>query len=160
VQPQLVLLQKTLLNIEGLGRQLDPELDLWKTAKPFLENWMRDRVGPRAFINRIKHFIPRWIDQTPDLPNLIHGLLRRANDGEITIRLRKQEMEQLRQELRRVNRRAFHSAVGAALIVSAALILGFDAQHPITSLWQGPLLTWLLGGVGVGLLLSAWPTDA
>lgn len=158
VQPQLVLLQKTLLNIEGLGRQLDPELDLWKTAKPFLENWMRDRVGPRAFINRIKYYIPRWIDQTPDLPNLIHSLLRQANAGEITVQLHKQEMEQLRRDLRRANRRTFHSAVGAALMISAALLLGLNALHPV-SLEQTPLLTWLLGGVGVGLLLSAWPGD-
>lgn len=159
VQPQLVLLQKTLLNIEGLGRQLDPELDLWKTAKPFLENWMRDRVGPRAFINRIKHFIPRWIDQTPDLPNLVHSLLRQANSGGLTVQLHKQEMEQLRRDLQRANRRNFHAAVGAALIISAALILGLDAPHPV-SLEQTPLLTWLLGGIGVGLLLSVWPTDA
>jgi ubiquinone biosynthesis protein len=159
VQPQLVLLQKTLLNIEGLGRQLDPDLDLWKTAKPFLESWMRDRVGPRSVINRIKYYIPRWADQTPDMPNLVYGLLRRANAGEITVRLQKQEVEQLRQELRRANRRNFHAVAGAALIVSAAVILGFDALQP-ASLGQAPLLTWLLGGIGVGLLLGAWPTDA
>jgi ubiquinone biosynthesis protein len=158
VQPQLVLLQKTLLNIEGLGRQLDPELDLWKTAKPFLESWMRDRVGPLSFLNRIKRQIPRWTDQTPDLPNLVHGLLRRASDGEITVRLHRQETEHLRQELRRANRRSFHALAGAALLVSAAVILGFDAQSSV-SLWQAPLSSWLLGGIGIGLLLSAWPMD-
>ena len=158
VQPQLVLLQKTLLNIEGLGRQLDPELDLWQTAKPFLEGWMRDRVGPLSVINRIKHQIPRWADRTPDLPNLIHGLLRRASVGEVSVQLRKQEMEQLRRELRRANRRSFHAAVGAALIISAAVLLGVHAPQS-TSLWQAPLLSWLLGGIGVGLLISAWPTD-
>ena len=101
VQPQLVLLQKTLLNIEGLGRQLDPELDLWKTAKPFLESWMRERVGPWSVIKRIKHYIPRWADQTPDLPNLVYGLLQKANSGEIAVRLQKQEMEQLRDVYKR-----------------------------------------------------------
>jgi ubiquinone biosynthesis protein len=158
VQPQLVLLQKTLLNIEGLGRQLDPELDLWKTAKPFLESWMRDRVGPRSVINRLQYYFPRWADQTPDLPNLVYGLLRKANAGEIAVRLQKQEMDQLHRELRRASRRNFHAAVGAALIVSAAVILGFDAQGGV-SLWHAPLLSWLLGGVGIGLLLAAWPTD-
>jgi ubiquinone biosynthesis protein len=158
VQPQLVLLQKTLLNIEGLGRQLDPELDLWKTAKPFLENWMRDRVGPRSVFNRIKYYIPRWVDQTPDLPNLIHGVLKQVNTGDLTVRLQRQEMEQLRRDLRRASRRSFHAAVGAALIVSAAVILGFDAQHGV-NLWHAPLLSWLLGGIGVGLLISAWPGD-
>jgi len=158
VQPQLVLLQKTLLNIEGLGRQLDPELDLWKTAKPFLESWMKDRVGPWSVVNRIKHYFPRWADQTPDLPNLVHGLLRKANAGEIAVQLHKQEMEQLRRDLRRANRRHFHAVVGAALIVSAAVLLGFDDPQP-TNPWQVPPLTWLLGGVGVGLLLGAWPKD-
>ena len=158
VQPQLVLLQKTLLNIEGLGRQLDPELDLWKTAKPFLENWMRDRVGPRSVFNRIKYYIPRWVDQTPDLPNLLYGLLRQAHAGDLTVRWQKQEMEQLRRDLRRSSRRSFHGAVGAALIVSAAVILGFDAQQGVDP-WHAPLLSWLLGGIGVGLLISAWPGD-
>ncbi len=158
VQPQLVLLQKTLLNIEGLGRQLDPELDLWKTAKPFLENWMRDRVGPRSVLNRIKYYIPRWIDQTPDLPNLLYGLLKQANAGDLTVRLQRQELEQLRQDLQRASRRNFHTAVGAALIVSAAVILGFGAQQGI-DLWHAPLLSWLLGGLGAGLLLSAWPRE-
>ena len=148
VQPQLVLLQKTLLNIEGLGRQLDPELDLWKTAKPFLETWMRDRVGPLSVIRRIKDQIPRWADRTPDLPNLIHDLLRRASGGEISVQLRKQEMEQLRRELRRANRRSFHAVVGAALIISAAVLLGFHEQR-VDALWQAPLLSWLLGGIGV-----------
>jgi len=158
VQPQLVLLQKTLLNIEGLGRQLDPELDLWKTAKPFLENWMRDRVGPRAVFNRIKYYIPRWADQTPDLPNLIYGVLKQAHTGDLTVRLQRQELEQLRQDLRRASRRNFHAAVGAALIVSAAVIMGFDAQQGV-NLWHAPLLSWLLGGMGVGLLFSAWPGE-
>ncbi|HAS85938.1 MAG TPA: hypothetical protein DCS31_03955 [Candidatus Competibacteraceae bacterium] len=159
VQPQLVLLQKTLLNIEGLGRQLDPDLDLWKTAKPFLESWMRDRVGPWSVLRRIKYYIPRWADQTPDLPNLVYGLLRKANTGDLALRLHKQEMEQLRQEVRRANRRNFHAVVGAALVISAAVLLGPDLGLP-TNPWHTPLLAWLLGGVGAGLLLAAWPKDA
>ena len=156
VQPQLVLLQKTLLNIEGLGRQLDPELDLWKTAKPFLENWMKDRVGPWSVLNRIKYYFPRWADQTPDLPNLVYGILKQAHHGDLTVRLQKQELEQLRRDLYRANRRNFHAAVGAALIVSSAVVLGFDARDGV-EFWRAPLLSWVLGGIGVGLLLSAWP---
>lgn len=67
-------------------------------------------------------------------------------------------MEQLRRELRRANRRGFHARAGAALVVSAAVILGFDAQNSV-SLWQAPLASWLLGGIGIGLLLGAWPTE-
>ncbi|MFZ1326487.1 MAG: ubiquinone biosynthesis regulatory protein kinase UbiB [Candidatus Contendobacter sp.] len=156
VQPQLVLLQKTLLNIEGLGRQLDPELDLWKTAKPFLENWMRDRVGPLAFLKRIRHQLPRWADQAPDLPNLLYAALRQASHDESAVRLRKQELDALRREVRQANRRNLYTTAGAALLVSAAVLLGF-ATGGDASLWRAPLLIWLLGGLGFGLLLSAWP---
>jgi len=75
VQPQLVLLQKTLLNIEGLGRELDPELDLWETAKPFLERWMSERVGWRGFIDRIRQEAPYWSTILPQLPRLLHQAL-------------------------------------------------------------------------------------
>ena len=75
IQPQLVLLQKTLLNIEGLGRQLDPELDLWSTAKPFLERWMNEQVGWRAFYVQLKRELPMWAGMLPQLPRLLHERL-------------------------------------------------------------------------------------
>jgi ubiquinone biosynthesis protein len=78
VQPQLVLLQKTLLNIEGLGRQLDPDLDLWKTAKPYLENWMGEQVGWKGLIQRLKAEAPRYAHIFPQLPRLAHQALERA----------------------------------------------------------------------------------
>jgi ubiquinone biosynthesis protein len=76
VQPQLVLLQKTLLYIEGLGRQLYPQLDLWQTAKPFLEQWMAQQVGPKAMFNKIKSNAPFWADKLPELPELIYDNLK------------------------------------------------------------------------------------
>ncbi|MGB5729256.1 MAG: ubiquinone biosynthesis regulatory protein kinase UbiB, partial [Thiogranum sp.] len=76
VQPQLVLLQKTLLNIEGLGRQLYPDLDLWQTAKPFLERWMSEQVGPRAFVGRMRRSLPEWSERLPEIPELLHHTLR------------------------------------------------------------------------------------
>jgi ubiquinone biosynthesis protein len=83
VQPQLVLLQKTLLNIEGLGRQLDPDLDLWKTAKPYLERWMNEQVGWRGLIQRFKDEAPRFNQLLPELPRLAHqALLARAENPE------------------------------------------------------------------------------
>jgi ubiquinone biosynthesis protein len=75
VQPQLVMLQKTLLNIEGLGRELDPDLDLWQTAKPFLERWMREQVGWRGLIRTIRHEAPFWAATLPQLPRLVHRAL-------------------------------------------------------------------------------------
>jgi hypothetical protein len=79
IQPQLVLLQKTLLNIEGLGRQLDPDLDLWSTAKPFLEKWMLEQVGMRGLWARIKREAPRYAKMLPELPRLIHHNLEHGD---------------------------------------------------------------------------------
>jgi ubiquinone biosynthesis protein len=70
-----VLLQKTLLNIEGLGRQLDPELDLWATAKPFLEKWMLEQVGPQKLLEELRHQAPRYAKLLPELPHLLHRYL-------------------------------------------------------------------------------------
>jgi len=76
IQPQLVLLQKTLLNIEGLGRQLDPDLDLWSTAKPFLEKWMVEQVGPRKLWEQLRSEAPRYAKLLPGLPRLLHDFLQ------------------------------------------------------------------------------------
>ncbi len=81
IQPQLVLLQKTLLNIEGLGRQLDPELDLWKTAKPFLERWMNEQMGWRALLKNLQTEAPKWAALLPQLPRLAHQAL---NENRLT----------------------------------------------------------------------------
>ncbi|MBX3604271.1 MAG: ubiquinone biosynthesis regulatory protein kinase UbiB [Piscinibacter sp.] len=77
IQPQLVLLQKTLLNVEGLGRELDPELDLWNTAKPFLERWMHEQIGWRGLLERLKNEAPRYAQLLPELPRLLHQALAR-----------------------------------------------------------------------------------
>ncbi|OYV80587.1 MAG: ubiquinone biosynthesis regulatory protein kinase UbiB [Ferrovum sp. 37-45-19] len=82
VQPQLVLLQKTLLNVEGLGRDLDPELDLWKTAKPYLEKWMSEQVGVRGLLKAIKHEGGQWVGLIPELPRLIHHSLNQQHSNQ------------------------------------------------------------------------------
>jgi len=81
IQPQLTLLQKTLLNIEGLGRQLDPELDLWTTAKPFLERWMKEQIGLTAMKNQIRKESERWAQTLPQLPRLAHQALLKASQA-------------------------------------------------------------------------------
>ena len=98
IQPQLVLLQKTLLNIEGLGRELDPELDLWATAKPFLEKWMLEQVGPQKLIDQLKDQAPRYAKLLPELPRLLHDyLLQHPGDH-------RRELLELLNEQRRTNR--------------------------------------------------------
>jgi len=98
IQPQLVLLQKTLLNVEGLGRQLDPELDLWNTAKPFLERWMNDQIGWRGFVERLKNEAPRYVQLLPELPRLLHQALQPRSSAE------QRALEALYLEQRRTNR--------------------------------------------------------
>ncbi|MCF7530412.1 ubiquinone biosynthesis regulatory protein kinase UbiB [Neisseria lisongii] len=83
IQPQLVLLQKTLLNIEGLGRQLNPDLDLWKTAKPFLVRWMKEQIGPKAFFNNLKNEAPDWAQILPGLPRKLNALVDETRQQEM-----------------------------------------------------------------------------
>jgi ubiquinone biosynthesis protein len=97
IQPQLVLLQKTLLNIEGLGRQLDPELDLWQTAKPFLERWMSEQIGWRGLLNHVKAEAPQWAALLPALPRLAHQAMARDSHARLAAEVARLTAEQRRQ---------------------------------------------------------------
>jgi ubiquinone biosynthesis protein len=158
IQPQLVLLQKTLLNIEGLGRQLDPELDLWSTAKPYLERWLSEQLGIRGFTRSLRRNAPRIAEILPELPMLTHQVLDKANRGELELKLNKNDLETLRREILVANRRSFGAILGAALLISAAIIFGLDGYQPPVIL-GAPLLTWLCGTLGVIILLMSWPDD-
>lgn len=120
IQPQLVLLQKTLLNIEGLGRQLDPELDLWNTAKPFLETWMLEQVGPQKLIEEFKAQAPRYAKLLPDLPLLLHAYLKHRPGAH------RDELGELLVEQRRTNRLLqgiIYGGIGFALGLLAMQLL-------------------------------------
>ena len=147
IQPQLVLLQKTLLNIEGLGRELYDELDLWRTAKPFLENWMKDQTGPRAMLRQLKHELPLWGENLPQLPMLAHQLLRQANEGRLSTRLHEDDLEQLQRHIRAGGKQRARAVAGGALCIAAAALFG-----------NGGLPHWVAAAVavvGVGLLVWA-----
>ncbi|WP_408595840.1 ubiquinone biosynthesis regulatory protein kinase UbiB [Limnohabitans sp.] len=125
IQPQLVLLQKTLLNIEGLGRQLDPELDLWSTAKPFLEKWMLDQVGPKKLWDQLVAEAPRYAKLLPELPRLVHDFLKHRQGED------NPQLQTLIQEQRRTNRllqRLMWCGVG---FVAGLLVMQFLVRlHP------------------------------
>ena len=122
IQPQLVLLQKTLLNVEGLGRQLDPELDLWATAKPFLEQWMLKQVGPQRLWSELKAQAPRYAKLLPELPLLFHAYLKGGgSDSQTKELLAKLLAEQ--QKTNRVLRAVIYTAVGFAFGVLATQLL-------------------------------------
>ena len=158
VQPQLVLLQKTLLNIEGLGRQLYPDLDLWQTAKPFLENWMRSQIGPKAMFKQFKDALPLWLEQMPQLPGLFHDVLARAKDGKLTMQISKQQMDEIKKEMRRNNQRTFIAIIGSSLLIGASVIFALDGFSKFM-IEDIPLATWALGSIGVILLFSVWPSS-
>jgi len=123
VQPQLILLQKTLLNIEGMGRQLYPELDLWSTAKPFLERWMKDQIGPRAFLERLRNNLGPASEQLPELPLIAYRVLDGLERQNLAIRWRSEELERLREDVRAHRSHMLASMGGGALIVSGTLLL-------------------------------------
>ncbi len=116
IQPQLVLLQKTLLQVEGLGRQLDPELDLRRTAQPILERWMSEQVGPRAFLRQLREEAPMWSRMLPQLPRLVHHAL-----AEDRTRRFEEAMTRLERSQQRQARMLF--GIAAVLAVLAAAVL-------------------------------------
>jgi ubiquinone biosynthesis protein len=158
VQPQLVLLQKTLLNIEGLGRQLYPELDLWKTAKPFLERTLSEQLGARSLLRNLKDNAPSWSKALPELPALVHEFLAQANTGKLQIEWTSAELKRLRSEVRRANRRTIGAVIGTGLLLAAAIIYGLDGYAPLMVL-GAPWLTWICGLIGTFLLVFSWPGD-
>ncbi|SFT83196.1 ubiquinone biosynthesis regulatory protein kinase UbiB [Halomonas saccharevitans] len=149
VQPQLVLLQKTLLNIEGLGRQLYPDLDLWSTAKPFLERWMKERAGARGLLESFKRQAPELARHLPELPVLAHQALSRAEQEHRQRRRQSAAMGDISRQLTRQGGRHRRLRLGLLLIVAALA-------------WQ-PLYEWAAGqpwpalaAAGLGVLLLAW----
>ncbi|WJV54144.1 ubiquinone biosynthesis regulatory protein kinase UbiB [Prodigiosinella aquatilis] len=144
VQPQLVLLQKTLLYIEGIGRQLYPQLDLWKTAKPFLETWLKDQVGLPAMLRAFKEKAPFWAEKLPEIPELFYDGLRQH-------KMLRQSMEQLANELHvqrvRHGQSRYLLGVGAALLISGTLLLASHVEADIVpaGLIAAGVVAWLIG---------------
>jgi len=114
IQPQLVMLQKTLLNIEGLGRELDPDLDLWRTAKPYLERWMDEQVGWRGFVRSLRQEAPYWASTLPQLPRLVHRVLAEDHLGPL-----RDALERLAAE----NARRNDLLTGLVLIAALGVVL-------------------------------------
>jgi ubiquinone biosynthesis protein len=145
VQPQLILLQKTLLNIEGLGRQLYPELDLWQTALPILRRWMRERSGPRSLLRSLRAHWPDIAEAIKVMPVIARRTIRRAYDEELAVRTESESLDRLRAELRRDRRRSDSIIAAGAIFVGGIIWLSLGTQPS----WLGWLLTiagalWLL----------------
>jgi len=150
VQPNLVLLQKTLLAVEGLGRQLYPQLDLWQTAQPFLENWMAQRYAPAQVLQRMQKQAPSFLLQLPQLPDLLIDNLKQASGVREATDQQQLQLAEIQQQGRRRERR--QKIVAAALIALAAtMALAPESlmltEHDFTT------LAMLLGTMGIALLL-------
>ncbi|MEJ2530960.1 MAG: ubiquinone biosynthesis regulatory protein kinase UbiB [Halioglobus sp.] len=151
VQPSLVLLQKTLLNIEGLGRELYPDLNLWETAQPFLEQWVQERYSPQTLWRRLQRQAPSWLEQLPMLPDAVLENLQAPRDMALQAE-REQRLEQEAEALaqKRLWQRR-RQLLAAAALACAAVIAAPGARD---ALRDAPALTWLLAAAAAVLL---WP---
>jgi ubiquinone biosynthesis protein len=148
IQPQLVLLQKKLVNVEGLGRELYPQLDLWKTARPVLRRWMDEQTGGRAVIRGIRENLPQLRDALQALPGAVRVLSEQAASGNLRFDLRAPAVDELRLELRRQQRQRFWLACGLTALVSGVLVLILDGAP-----WVG----WALLVAGASAVASGRP---
>ena len=147
VQPQLVLLQKTILQVEGLGRQLYPDLDLWKTAKPLMTEWMQDRLSPKRAMAELRRHGPQLVESLP-------RMLARLGTDEAGTPVTREELDRSLQTLVREQRRNRRVVIGATLMLGALIVFGLDGYRPV--IWNGvPSISWLLAGSGLALWLSA-----
>jgi ubiquinone biosynthesis protein len=148
IQPQLLLLQKTLLNIEGLGRQLYPDLDIWQTANPVLRGWMRDRMSPRNLLRELRRGWPDALEIIKALPPVAKRLVEQVQDGAFRIPIDTRAIEQWRREAAAQAGRSDRIVIGAALLLGGILWLGMRLQPH----WPGIAL----GVAGVGVWLCVW----
>ena len=152
VQPQLILLQKTLLNIEGLGRQLYPELDLWKTAKPILRAWMQERVGPKALVTSLRQHWPDLAEALKVAPVLAQRVIRQAYEDNFEVRTESRAVQELRMELRAGQARLRGLVAGSAGLLSGVLWLGLAVEPALPG---GLLVAGGIAGLAAGLRRSA-----
>lgn len=145
VQPQMILLHKTLFNIEGLGRQLYPELDLWKTAHPVLKRWMDEQVGGRALLKDVRENLPQLRDAMRELPVILRQLGEQASDGKIRLDMQSPELGKIQEQLSEQRRQRYWLTVAATGVIAGTLVLTLGTM---------PLLGWslLAGGALAGII--------
>jgi ubiquinone biosynthesis protein len=148
IQPQLILLHKTLFNIEGLGRQLYPQLDLWKTAHPVLKRWMDEQIGGRALLRDVRENLPQLRDALRELPAILNHVGEQVAEGRIRFNLTSPELKDIRRQLAEQRRQRYWLTVAGTSVVSGALVL---------TLGSAPVLGWTLLGAGAVSAYAARP---
>ena len=148
IQPQLIMLQKTLLNIEGLGRELFPDLDVLEASKPELERILREKHGIDNTAKELRERLPGWLSKAPDMPGLLHDYLKQATDGTLTTRIDRKDLEQLRASDSKAGRRTAFAVSGGAVFFSGTLM---------AAIGTGPWYLWGASVTGLlGLVVGTW----
>jgi len=148
IQPQLIMLQKTLLNIEGLGRELYPDLDVLAVSKPELERILRERHGIDQAAKDLRERLPGWLSKAPDMPGLLHDYLKLATEGKLVSKVDPRDLEKIQGEERDSNRRLLRVISGSSLFFSGAILIGMQA---------GPWFLWETSVPGlVSMTIGAW----
>lgn len=155
LQPQLILLQKTLLNIEGVGRLLDPKLDIWAVARPVLEKILVERYSPQRLASEFRKRLPELVTHAPEMPRLLHAWLTQQVEGRHEMRMRSKDLAELARVARDGQRRMVSAILGTGLLVVAAVLYGLEAGGP--TVWTVPASAWIAGLGGLWALLAAWP---
>ncbi len=158
ILPQLLLLQKTLVNVEGVGRQLYPDLDLWAAARPPLEQWMRQRVSVRALARSARERLPAIAERLPELPKIAFDVLERAKTGQLKMIAHGDQLDELKAEVRRSGRRTSLAVLAASFIVSGAVLIAM-AGKSLQTFWGVPWPVWVLGALSAGLVVALVSDD-
>ena len=155
LQPQLILLQKTLLNIEGVGRQLDPKIDIWAVAKPVLEKILVERYSPQRLANEFRKRLPEMITHAPEMPRLLHAWLQQQVEGKHELRMRSNDLAELARVARDGQKRMVAAVLGTGLLIVAAVLFGLEAGGP--QVGGVSAAAWIAGLGGLWALHAAWP---
>jgi len=147
IQPQLILLQKTLLNIEGLGRDLYPDLDVFKTAGPIMREWVREKMSGRTLLENARAQLPEILTSLQTLAPLVRSAVQRAQDGRLRLAVEAPEINALRNEIKRANRRRDKLTIASAMILGGIVWLALMREPS----WAG----WALCGVGIAWMIAA-----
>ncbi len=155
IQPQLILMQKTLLTIEGIGRLLDPQIDIWAVARPVLERILAERYSPRRLAREFRRRMPELVTRAPEMPQLLHAWLEQQVQGRHELRMRSDDVARIAQALDAMQRRIVAAILGVGLLIVAAVLYALEAGGP--SFLRIPLSSWIAGIGGLWALLAAVP---
>ena len=155
LQPQLILMQKTLLTIEGIGRLLDPKIDIWAVARPVLERILVERYSPQRLAAEFRKRMPEMVTRAPEMPRLLHAWLQQQVEGRHELRMRSRDIVEITQTLRTMQRRIVASILGVGLLIAAAVLYALEAGGP--AFLGVPLSSWVAGIGGLWAMLAALP---